>query len=169
MRDASYSDARDNDDLLARNRDHEPAPTNDVGSTPESDPSDADVGNISPKAEREHNEQPRGQSRDQSRMPDSSPDPRRWPLLHALRLGQRLRQACLAHNPAPSEVAQRPFTVANISAVERGQIRPCLGALEMPPERLAAPFSDLAHDTSRHACLNSPMRRGWPPTLLLPE
>src|SRR5215831_18854781 len=45
-----------------------------------------------------------------------------------VRLGQRLRQARLARNLTQSEVAASQFSVSYISAVERGQIRPSLGA-----------------------------------------
>src|SRR5215467_6544108 len=61
----------------------------------------------------------------------------------AVRLGQRLRQARLARNMTQSEVAQKQFSVSYISAVERGQIRPSLGALEKLAERLEVPLADL--------------------------
>lgn len=64
----------------------------------------------------------------------------------AVRLGQRLRKARLAHNLTQSEVAQQRFSVSYISAVERGQIRPSLGALEKLAERLRVPLSDLLRD-----------------------
>jgi transcriptional regulator with XRE-family HTH domain len=60
-----------------------------------------------------------------------------------VRLGQRLRQARLARNLTQSEVAQNQFSVSYISAVERGQIRPSLGALEKLAERLHVPVADL--------------------------
>jgi tetratricopeptide (TPR) repeat protein len=60
-----------------------------------------------------------------------------------VRLGQRLRQARLARNLTQSEVAQNQFSVSYISAVERGQIRPSLGALEKLSERLQVPVADL--------------------------
>ena len=64
----------------------------------------------------------------------------------AIRLGQRLRKARLARNLTQSEVAQQRFSVSYISAVERGQIRPSLGALEKLSERLRVPLSDLLRD-----------------------
>ena len=64
----------------------------------------------------------------------------------AQRLGQRLRQARLRHNMTQSEVAQKTFSVSYISAVERGQIRPSLGALERLSERLEVPLADLMRD-----------------------
>ena len=64
----------------------------------------------------------------------------------AQRLGMRLRQARLRHNMTQSEVAQKQFSVSYISAVERGQIRPSLGALERLSERLEVPLADLLQD-----------------------
>ncbi|HEV8193522.1 MAG TPA: tetratricopeptide repeat protein [Ktedonobacterales bacterium] len=61
----------------------------------------------------------------------------------AVQLGQRLRRARLARNMTQSEVAQKQFSVSYISAVERGQIRPSLGALEKLAERLEVPLADL--------------------------
>lgn len=60
-----------------------------------------------------------------------------------VRLGQRLRQARLARNLTQSEVAANQFSVSYISAVERGQIRPSLGALEKLAKRLSVPVADL--------------------------
>jgi tetratricopeptide (TPR) repeat protein len=60
-----------------------------------------------------------------------------------VRLGQRLRQARLSRNLTQSEVAQNQFSVSYISAVERGQIRPSLGALERLAERLQVPVAEL--------------------------
>ena len=45
-----------------------------------------------------------------------------------------------------SEVAQKQFSVSYISAVERGQIRPSLGALERLSERLEVPLAELLQD-----------------------
>src|SRR5690348_15559373 len=59
------------------------------------------------------------------------------------RLGQRLRRARLTRNLTQGEVAQKQFSVSYISAVERGQIRPSLGALEKLAERLEVPLADL--------------------------
>lgn len=61
----------------------------------------------------------------------------------AVQLGQRLRRARLARNMTQSEVAQKQFSVSYISAVERGQISPSLGALEKLAERLEVPLADL--------------------------
>lgn len=46
-----------------------------------------------------------------------------------------------------SEVAAANFSVSYISAVERGQIRPSLGALEVLSERLEVPLEDLLGNT----------------------
>lgn len=59
------------------------------------------------------------------------------------RLGQRLRRARLARNLTQGEVARNQFSVSYVSAVERGQIRPSLGALEKLAERLQVPVTDL--------------------------
>src|SRR5579859_1900944 len=61
----------------------------------------------------------------------------------AQRMGKRLRQARLRLNMTQSEVAATRFSVSYISAVERGQIRPSLGALEVLSERLEVPLEDL--------------------------
>ena len=61
----------------------------------------------------------------------------------AQRLGARLRQARLRLNMTQSEVAASYFSVSYISAVERGQIRPSLGALEVLSSRLDVPLEDL--------------------------
>lgn len=60
-----------------------------------------------------------------------------------MRLGQRLRRARLARNLTQGEVARNQFSVSYVSAVERGQIRPSLGALEKLAERLQVPITDL--------------------------
>jgi tetratricopeptide (TPR) repeat protein len=63
-------------------------------------------------------------------------------------MGKRLREARLRLNMTQSEVADEQFSVSYISAVERGQIRPSLGALEQLSERLDVPLSLLvAEDT----------------------
>ncbi|HEV2404745.1 MAG TPA: helix-turn-helix transcriptional regulator, partial [Ktedonobacterales bacterium] len=59
------------------------------------------------------------------------------------RLGQRLRRARLARNLTQGEVARNQFSVSYVSAVERGQIRPSLGALEKLADRLQVPVTDL--------------------------
>jgi transcriptional regulator with XRE-family HTH domain len=63
-----------------------------------------------------------------------------------LRLGQRLRRARLIRNLTQSEIAKNQFSVSYVSAVERGQIRPSLGALEKLAERLQIPITDLLSD-----------------------
>jgi tetratricopeptide (TPR) repeat protein len=60
-----------------------------------------------------------------------------------LRLGQRLRRARLNRNLTQGEVAKNQFSVSYVSAVERGQIRPSLGALEKLAERLQVPVTEL--------------------------
>ncbi len=57
--------------------------------------------------------------------------------------GQRLRQARLACNMTQTELANGQFSVSYISAVERGQIRPSLGALEKLAARLHVAVHDL--------------------------
>ena len=82
----------------------------------------------------------------------------------AMRLGARLRKARLARNLTQSEVAQQRFSVSYISAVERGQIRPSLGALEKLSERLRVPLSDLLRDDSElDIAYPLPMERGGAP------
>lgn len=61
----------------------------------------------------------------------------------AMRLGLRLRRARLARNLTQGEVAKNLFSVSYVSAVERGQIRPSLGALEKLAERLNVPVTEL--------------------------
>ncbi len=61
----------------------------------------------------------------------------------AMRLGQRLRRARLARNLTQGEVAKNLFSVSYVSAVERGQIRPSLGALEKLAERLQVQVTEL--------------------------
>ena len=46
------------------------------------------------------------------------------------RIGQRIRRARLQQNLTQGELAKGQFSVSYVSAVERGQIRPSLGALE---------------------------------------
>ncbi|MGO8947392.1 MAG: tetratricopeptide repeat protein [Ktedonobacterales bacterium] len=60
-----------------------------------------------------------------------------------LRLGQRLRRARLNRNLTQGEVAKNQFSVSYVSAVERGQIRPSLGALEKLADRLQVPVTEL--------------------------
>lgn len=73
-----------------------------------------------------------------------------------VRLGQRLRRARLARNLTQGEVAKNQFSVSYVSAVERGQIRPSLGALEKLAERLQVPVTDLLGDTDLEARFTSP-------------
>lgn len=72
-----------------------------------------------------------------------------------VRLGQRLRRARLARNLTQGEVAKNQFSVSYVSAVERGQIRPSLGALEKLAERLQVPVTDLLGDTDLEARFTS--------------
>src|SRR5579859_1879410 len=58
-------------------------------------------------------------------------------------IGQRVRRARLSRNLTQSELAKGDFSVSYISAVERGQIRPSLGALERLATRLQVPLSEL--------------------------
>jgi tetratricopeptide (TPR) repeat protein len=65
------------------------------------------------------------------------------------RIGQRIRRARLTRNLTQGELARGEFSVSYVSAVERGQIRPSLGALERLATRLQVPLSDLlteSHD-----------------------
>lgn len=79
----------------------------------------------------------------------------------AMRLGQRLRKARLARNLTQSEVAQQQFSVSYISAVERGQIKPSLGALEKLSERLRVPLAELLRsDSDLDISYPLPMERG---------
>lgn len=79
----------------------------------------------------------------------------------AMRLGQRLRKARLARNLTQSEVAQQQFSVSYISAVERGQIKPSLGALEKLSERLRVPLADLLrNDSDLDITYPLPMEKG---------
>ena len=64
----------------------------------------------------------------------------------AQKMGKRLREARLRLSMTQSEVAGDTFSVSYISAVERGQIRPSLGALEQLSERLDVPLGDLVSD-----------------------
>lgn len=67
----------------------------------------------------------------------------------ARRLGERLRRARLHRNLTQGEVAKNLFSTAYVSGVERGQIRPSLGALEKLAERLDMPMAKLlAEDDS---------------------
>src|SRR6185312_9147540 len=83
------------------------------------------------------------------------------PDASAMRLGQRLRKARLARNLTQSEVAQQQFSVSYISAVERGQIKPSLGALEKLSERLRVPLADLLrNDSDLDITYPLPMEKG---------
>lgn len=63
------------------------------------------------------------------------------------RIGQRIRRARLTRNLTQGELAKGEFSVSYVSAVERGQIRPSLGALERLATRLQVPLSELLTDT----------------------
>lgn len=75
------------------------------------------------------------------------------------KLGQRLREARLQRNLTQGEVARGQFSVSYISAVERGQIRPSLGALEKLAERLHVPITDLLTESELE---QRPIRYGEP-------
>jgi tetratricopeptide (TPR) repeat protein len=65
------------------------------------------------------------------------------------RIGQRIRRARLTRNFTQGDLARGDFSVSYVSAVERGQIRPSLGALERLSTKLRVPLSELltdAHD-----------------------
>jgi transcriptional regulator with XRE-family HTH domain len=78
-------------------------------------------------------------------------------------VGQRLRQARLARDMTQGDVASGQFSVSYVSAVERGQIRPSLGALEKLAQRLRVPVSDLLRTDSAMA-LPVSSRRDTSPT-----
>ena len=63
------------------------------------------------------------------------------------RIGQRIRRARLNRNLTQGELAKNAFSVSYVSAVERGQIRPSLGALERLATRLNVSLSDLLTDS----------------------
>lgn len=63
------------------------------------------------------------------------------------RIGQRIRRARLNRNLTQGELAKGAFSVSYVSAVERGQIRPSLGALERLATRLNVSLSDLLTDS----------------------
>src|SRR5215469_5323882 len=73
-----------------------------------------------------------------------------------LRLGHRLRRARLNRNLTQGEVAKNQFSVSYVSAVERGQIRPSLGALEKLAERLHVPLTDLLNESHSDQSFSSP-------------
>lgn len=82
-------------------------------------------------------------------MPPAGRAPKEAPALEptpAQKMGKRLREARLRLNMTQSEVAGEQFSVSYISAVERGQIRPSLGALEQLSERLEVPLAELVSD-----------------------
>jgi len=61
-----------------------------------------------------------------------------------IRLGQRLRRIRLSRNMTQAEVAKNLYSVSYVSGIERGQIRPSLGALEQLADRLQVPLVELA-------------------------
>lgn len=69
----------------------------------------------------------------------------------AQRLGARLRQARLRLNMSQSETSAQHFSQAYIDAVEQGQIRPSLGALEVLSTRLGVPLEDLLGNPTSQA------------------
>ena len=78
---STSSDSPDGDDQLNRNEDHDSDLDRDLdpGNGDENDPNGSNGSNITPRAERKLDEQPRNQSG----MPGYfSPEPYRWPPLH---------------------------------------------------------------------------------------
>jgi tetratricopeptide (TPR) repeat protein len=78
-------------------------------------------------------------------MPKNEPaastlEPAQQSLIH---LGKRLRSIRLDRQLTQGDVAKDLFSISYISGVERGQIRPSLGALERLAERLQVPITDL--------------------------
>lgn len=65
------------------------------------------------------------------------------PSRPTLDLGRRIRETRLARNLTQSELADGIFSMSYISAVERGQIRPSLGALERLAQALQVPVEEL--------------------------
>jgi tetratricopeptide (TPR) repeat protein len=73
------------------------------------------------------------------------------------RIGQRIRRARLTRNFTQGDLARGDFSVSYVSAVERGQIRPSLGALERLSVKLRVPLSELltdAHDAEIDAAVS---------------
>lgn len=66
-------------------------------------------------------------------------------------LGRRIREARLARNMTQSELADGIFSMSYISAVERGQIRPSLGALERLAQALQVPADELLRNQNPSA------------------
>src|SRR5437660_10647848 len=58
-------------------------------------------------------------------------------------VGAKLRAARLAHNYTQGQLAAPDFSVSYISAIERGQIRPSLRALEILATRLGLSSTQL--------------------------
>jgi transcriptional regulator with XRE-family HTH domain len=61
-----------------------------------------------------------------------------------MRLGQRLRSIRLSRNLTQAQLAKDLFSISYVSGLERGQIRPSLGALEQLASRLEVPLVELA-------------------------
>jgi tetratricopeptide (TPR) repeat protein len=84
------------------------------------------------------------------------------PASHTARIGQRIRRARLERNLTQGELARGIFSVSYISAVERGQIRPSLVALEQLAVRLQVHVAELLsteHDAEIDAALA--VGEGW--------
>lgn len=84
------------------------------------------------------------------------------PASHTARIGQRIRRARLERNLTQGELARGIFSVSYISAVERGQIRPSLVALEQLAVRLQVHVAELLsneHDAEIDAALAA--GEGW--------
>jgi tetratricopeptide (TPR) repeat protein len=80
------------------------------------------------------------------------------PPSHSARIGQRIRRARLARNMTQGDLARGIFSVSYISAVERGQIRPSLVALEQLASRLQLHVAELLseeHDAEIEAALRA--------------
>lgn len=76
-------------------------------------------------------------------------------------LGARLRQARLSRNLTQSELAVNQFSVSYISAVERGQIRPSLGALEKLAARLEVPIDEFMRPDAGGAAIGGAARPSY--------
>jgi tetratricopeptide (TPR) repeat protein len=95
-----------------------------------------------------------------------APSPTTDPLAQATptsRIGLRIRLARLTRNLTQRELARGEFSVSYVSAVERGQIRPSLGALERLSARLQVPLAELLtdeHDAEIDAAMTAVEGRG---------
>ena len=76
-------------------------------------------------------------------------------------IGQRIRRFRLRQNLTQGELAQGAFSVSYVSAVERGQIRPSLGALERLAERLQVTLPELMSSTPDNPLEEEPPAITW--------